>query len=110
MTDQVVIAAVAATLIILILMLVGVVRVIQRRRGQDDTFGAGGTSKVPLGTIGVAKTVLAPSGVVYAAGEQWTARARSGAEIASGQRVRVVGQDGLTIIVDAEPFGNRAGE
>lgn len=108
MTDQVVATAVAAALIIL--TLVGIVRVVQRRRGHEETFGAGGTTKVPLGTQGVAKTILAPSGVVLAAGEQWTARSGSGAHIASGQRVLVVGQDGLTLIVDAEPAASPAGE
>ena len=106
--DQVLPAAVAA--VVLILIIVGVVRVVGRRRGRnEDTFGAGGTSKVSLGTLGVAKTVLAPSGVVYVVGEQWTARSRGGTEIASGVRVRVVGQEGLTLIVVAEPADVPAG-
>jgi len=37
--------------------------------------------------------------VVYAAGEEWSARSESGAEIPPGERVHVVGQDGLTLIV-----------
>lgn len=103
-TDQVIPAALAAALIIIVL--VGVLRVAGRRRGRnEDAFGAGGTSTVPLGAHGVAKTALAPSGVVYVVGEDWTARSGDDAQIASGTRVRVVGQDGLTLIVVAEPAG-----
>jgi membrane-bound ClpP family serine protease len=101
-TDQVIPAAIVA--VVLILIVVGVVRVVMRRRGaNEDAFGAGGTNTVPLGSRGVAKTDLAPSGVVLVVGEQWTARSRSGAAIASGQDVRVVAQDGLTLLVDADP-------
>ena len=108
-TDQVLPAAAIA--VVLILVIVGVVRIVRRRRGaNEDTFGAGGTNIVPPGSRGIAKTDLAPSGVVLVVGEQWTARSGSGAEIASGQRVRVVAQDGLTLIVEAEPDAARAGE
>ena len=108
-TDQVLPTAVIA--VVVILVIVGLVRIVMRRRGpNEDTFGAGGTSEVPLGTKGFTKTALAPSGVVLAAGEQWTARTGNGSTIASGQPVRVVGQDGLTLIVDAEPAAAQAGE
>ncbi|OGO51205.1 MAG: hypothetical protein A2Z32_13030 [Chloroflexi bacterium RBG_16_69_14] len=106
-TDQVFPAAIVA--VVLILILVGVARVVGRRRGRnEDAFGAGGTSRVPLGAHGVAKTALAPSGVVYVVGEQWTARSDGAEQIASGTRVRVVGQDGLTLIVVAESAGSPA--
>ena len=75
-----------------------------------DSFGAGGTNKVPPGSRGVAKTDLAPSGVVLVLGEQWTARSGSSTEISSGQDVRVVGQDGLTLIVVADPSPTREGD
>jgi membrane-bound ClpP family serine protease len=39
---------------------------------------------------------------VQVVGEQWTARSGSGETIASGRTVRVVAQDGLTLIVEAE--------
>ena len=100
--DQVLVWAIVA--VVVILAIVGVVRGITRRRGRnEDQFGAGGVPQVAVGTAGTAKTVLAPSGVVLAAGEQWTARSGSGASIPAGQSVRVVGQDGLTLIVDPEP-------
>lgn len=105
--DQVFPAAIVAVL--LVLVLAGVVRVLGRRRGgNDEAFGAGGTRTVPIGTLGVAKTTLAPSGVVYAVGEDWTARSDGASAIASGARVRVVGQDGLTLIVVVEPAGSPA--
>lgn len=100
--DQVLLWAVVA--VVVILAIVGVARAITRRRGANETeFGAGGVPQVAIGTRGSAKTDLSPSGVVLAAGEQWTARSGSGAPIAEGQWVRVVGQDGLTLIVDPEP-------
>jgi len=108
-TEQVVIGAIAA--VVLILIVAGIGRAVSRRRGANvDEFGAGGRPQVPLGTPGVAKTVIAPSGVVLAAGEQWTASSAKGARIEPGQRVRVVGQDGLTLIVDVEPAAAPAGE
>ena len=46
---------------------------------------------------------LLPDGSVYAAGEEWTARARDGSALARGTPVRVVGHDGLTLIVERLP-------
>ena len=108
-TDQVVIGAIAA--VILILVVAGIVRATTRRRGSnEDEFGAGGRPQVAIGTRGVAKTALGPSGVVLAAGEQWTARAARGVRIEPDQTVRVVGQEGLTLIVESEPGASPAGE
>jgi len=74
-----------------------------RRRGITfaGDFGAGGTSTVPAGSDALVKTALRPLGVVYAAGEEWTARSGSGVEIDPGVHARVVGQEGLTLIVEA---------
>jgi membrane-bound serine protease (ClpP class) len=80
--------------------LVTVVRVRRRSRAYAGAYGAGGTSTVPTGSDGLVKTSLAPLGVVYAAGEDWTARSGSGTDIASGEHVRIVGQEGLTLIVE----------
>ena len=101
-TDQVIPAAFAV--VVLVLIIAGIARVVGRRRGEnEDAFGAGGTSTVPLGANGVAKTLIDPSGVAYVAGEDWTARSDGDTPIAAGTRVRVVGQNGLTLIVTAEP-------
>jgi len=99
--DQIVLAAIVG--VVVILVVVGVVRAASRRRAaSEDAFGAGGRSDVAIGTTGVAKTALAPSGVVLAAGEQWTANSADGSSIEEGQRIRVVGQDGLTLLVAAD--------
>ena len=67
----------------------------QRRRGaNEDAFGAGGVSTVAMGTRGVAKTDLAPSGVVRVVSEEWTARSANGNVIAEGTAIRVVSQTG----------------
>ena len=66
-------------------------------------FGAGGSNRVPHGSEGIAKTALTPSGVVYVAGEEWTGRSASGRSIGEGDRVTVVGQQGLTLMVEPEP-------
>jgi len=105
--DQAIPTAIA--FVVVLLIVVGVVRVAGRRRGRnEDAFGAGGTNTVPLGASGVARTNLAPSGVVYVVGEEWSARADRDLAIASGTRVRVVRQDGLTLVVAAEPAGQPA--
>jgi membrane-bound ClpP family serine protease len=99
--DQVIPAAFAVVL--LVLVVAGVARIFGRRRGQnEDAFGAGGTSTVPLGAQGVSRTVLAPSGVAYVVGEEWTVRSVDDKPIAAGARVRVVGQTGLTLMVVEE--------
>jgi membrane protein implicated in regulation of membrane protease activity len=106
-TDQILPGAIGV--VILILIVVGIVRVAQRRRGEnEDEFGAGGVSTVAVGTRGVARTDLAPSGVVRVVSEEWTARSASGSVIAAGAAVRVVSQDGLTLLVDPEPAGTPA--
>jgi membrane-bound serine protease (ClpP class) len=55
-----------------------------------------------VGAGGVAQTLIAPRGIAYAGGEAWSARS-AGPEIAPGSAVRVVGVDGLELIV--EPGG-----
>ncbi len=101
-TDQIFPTAIVA--VVVILVVIGVVRALMRRRGaNEDAFGAGGTSSVPIGATGVAKTALDPSGVVLVVGEQWTATSRGGGRIEPGTTVRVVGQEGLTLRVDVEP-------
>lgn len=105
--DQPVVVAFWVT--IAILAVVGVVRVMTRRRSHDTAFGAGGTPVVPVGSNGVTRTALTPRGVVYAAGEEWSARSATGREIAEDEPVRVVGQEGLTLVVEpGHPAGSAA--
>jgi membrane-bound serine protease (ClpP class) len=65
-------------------------------------FGAGGSMTVPAGTPGEVRVPLRPIGSVHAAGEEWSARS-TGPLLERGDRVVVVGQEGLTLIV--EPNG-----
>jgi membrane-bound serine protease (ClpP class) len=51
--------------------------------------------------IGVARTVLAPTGQVFIRGEYWNAV--SPARIDQGERVRVARVDGLTLHVEPAP-------
>lgn len=67
----------------------------QRRRPATGT-------EALVGAVAVARTPLAPEGFVHAAGELWRARVR-GASVPAGARVRVVGRDGLTLLVDPDP-------
>jgi membrane-bound serine protease (ClpP class) len=89
-------------------MAVAVVFVLHaRREARFAGFGAGGTSTVPPGTEGEVKSPLAPTGSVYAVGEEWTARTADGSRLERGAPIAVVGQEGLTLIV--EPLGSTGG-
>jgi len=46
------------------------------------------------------RTPLAPTGTVYAGGEEWSARAADEQVLQRGTPVRIVRQDGLTLIVE----------
>ena len=81
-----------------------VVVVRSRREARFTGFGAGGSATVPAGTAGEVKSPLAPTGSVYAVGEEWTARTADGSTLERGASVAVVGQEGLTLIV--EPTGS----
>jgi membrane protein implicated in regulation of membrane protease activity len=56
-----------------------------------------------VGTRGLAQTLIAPTGIAYAGGESWSAR--SDIEIRPGTPLRVVGVDGLELIVEPAPAG-----
>ncbi len=57
-----------------------------------------------LGAVGVAKKDLAPAGIVYLAGQDWSAESASGT-IPGGSRVRVLRTDGLRLIVEPDKGG-----
>ena len=92
----------AILVVIVILVVVGAARVMGRDRSTSGSFGAGGVTRVPVGTRGTVKTALAPAGVVSAVGEDWTARTRDGSSLAADTSVRVVGQDGLVLLVEPD--------
>ena len=72
------------------------------RRMPPVNIGVGGLDSpvLPLGTSAAVRRALMPTGTVYAAGEEWTARSADGSAIERGTSVRVVGQEGLILIVD----------
>ena len=58
---------------------------------------------VPRDLVGLdseVRNALLPTGTVYAAGEEWTARSSDGRDLDRGTRVRIVAQEGLVLIVD----------
>ncbi len=69
----------------------------------------GGVSNRPVaalvGGAATAETVIAPTGIAYADGESWSARSRN-AEIKAGTPLRVVGVEGLQLIVEPAPAGD----
>jgi membrane-bound ClpP family serine protease len=48
---------------------------------------------------GVVRRPLDPLGSVFLAGEEWSARAAEGLSLERGTAVRVVGREGLTLVV-----------
>jgi membrane-bound ClpP family serine protease len=58
---------------------------------------------LPDGTPAAVRRALAPTGTVYAAGEEWTARSADGTPIERGTPVRVIGQEGLVLLVEHAP-------
>ncbi len=55
--------------------------------------------KLPTGSEAVVRRPLEPDGSVFAGGEEWSARSADGASIGRDALVRVVGIDGLTLLV-----------
>ncbi len=66
------------------------------------------TQRGLIGLIGEARGRLAPDGPVYVKGSLWRGRS-TGEPIASGQRVRVRGLDGLVLRVEPEPEASEQG-
>lgn len=92
----IIVGVTAATAAYVVAMLWVVVR---WRRSAGPIAGITGPL-VLAGATGEVRSGLGPLGVVYAAGEEWTARTETGMEVASGTAVRILRQDGLTLIVE----------
>jgi membrane-bound serine protease (ClpP class) len=58
-----------------------------------------------VGATAMAETTIAPTGIAYAGGESWSARTRS-IDINAGAPLRVVGVEGLELIVEPEAGGD----
>lgn len=95
------------TMTTLTALFVGIVvwAAIRTRRMPPVNVGVG-SSEVPsdlVGTEGEVRRALLPSGTVYAAGEEWTARTADGSNLERGTPVRIRGREGLVLIVDPAP-------
>ena len=77
-----------------------VVGALIRLRRQPVPVGAGlvGIDSV-VGQAGKVQADLAPIGTVYVGREAWSARTEDGIVLNRGQKIRVVRQEGLTLIV-----------
>jgi membrane-bound serine protease (ClpP class) len=60
-------------------------------------------TRVPIGTVGQVHRPLTPVGSIQAVGEEWSARSADDQPIERGMLVRVVGAEGLTMLVEADP-------
>jgi membrane-bound serine protease (ClpP class) len=69
-----------------------------------------GTAGAPfvIGSRGSVRRPLEPLGSVFVAGEEWTARAGAGARLERGVPIRVVGVDGLTLVVEPDASSSEA--
>ena len=92
--------------LIVVVVAVGVVYMWILIRALLQMRRHGGVANKPVdalvGAAATAQTVIAPTGIAYADGESWSARSRD-VEIRAGTSLRVVGVDGLQLIV--EPAG-----
>ncbi len=68
--------------------------------GGGAALEPGGRHALPLGAVAEVRRPLTPVGSVYAAGEEWSARSADATPLDRGRSVRIVGQDGLTAIVE----------
>jgi membrane-bound serine protease (ClpP class) len=95
--------------LIAIVVAVGLVYIWVMIRALLQMRRTGGLSNKPVaalvGAAGTAQTLIAPTGIAYAGGESWSARSRS-TEIGPGTPLRVVGVEGLELIVEPAPAGD----
>jgi len=94
-----IVAMTITTALFMALAIGTVVRSRLRFQTAPEGYGAGGSASVRAGTHGEVRLALNPIGSVYAAGEEWTARSSAG-PLERGTPVVVVGQEGLTLIVE----------
>jgi membrane-bound serine protease (ClpP class) len=80
------------------LLLVGT---LLRMRRMPMPVGAGlvGTDSV-VGGVGLVQADLSPVGTVYVGRESWSAKTKDGSSLSRDAKVRIIGQDGLTLIVE----------
>jgi membrane-bound serine protease (ClpP class) len=94
------IVAVMATLGALFALVVLRAAIQTRRAPPLPVSGFGFKGAVAVGAIGEVHRTLDPDGMVYVAGEEWSARAAGSGPIPRGTQVRVIAQDGLVLVVE----------
>ncbi len=95
------------TLLTGVFMLFIAYAVVRNRRvvTAEGLIGAG----LPRDVVGEVRRPLTPIGSVYAAGEEWTARAADERPLQRGTAVRIISQEGLTLVVErADTTGSAA--
>jgi membrane protein implicated in regulation of membrane protease activity len=78
-----------------------------RTRTMTTTPGLVG-ARLSAGMAAVVRRPLEPVGSVYAGGEEWTARTVGDQPLDRGTTVRIVGMEGLTVIVEPDPQSSPA--
>ena len=94
--------------IIVVVVVVGIVYAWVLVRALMQMRRTGGMANRPVAALvggsAMAQTLIAPTGIAYAGGESWSAR--SAVDIGPGTPLRVVGVDGLELIVEPAPAGD----
>jgi membrane-bound serine protease (ClpP class) len=72
-----------------------------RTRQMVGSPGLAGAALGP-GTSGIVRRPLEPLGSIYAGGEEWTARTVDERPLDRGTPVKVVGVEGLTVLVEPD--------
>jgi membrane-bound serine protease (ClpP class) len=88
------------------LLVIGLIAAMRRSRHEPPVVigaGHGTTQMLATGTRGEVHGELVPLGTIYAAGEEWSARSADGTAIERDAQVRVIGQEGLILVVARAP-------
>ncbi|MDP8904940.1 MAG: nodulation protein NfeD [Chloroflexota bacterium] len=85
----------ALTAVFMIMVLIAVMRT-RHMQTAEGLIGA----PLPADALGEVRRPLVPIGSVYAGGEEWSARSVDQKPLSRGTPVRIVGHDGLTLVVE----------
>jgi membrane-bound serine protease (ClpP class) len=88
----------ATTVLFVVLIAIGAIKT-RAMRGSAGTVGVA----LRPGFSGEVRSPLEPIGSIYAAGEEWSARAVDDRPLPRGTPVRVVRVEGLTLVVEPDP-------
>ncbi len=85
-------------------VMLGILAVLMRQRRKPQTvIGVSHIDAplVPLGTRAEVRRALTPTGTIFTAGEEWTARTPDATTLERGTPVRVSGNDGMVLLVES---------